>query len=70
MFFVKKNFFLNQFIGHHVRGMLFKYKNGENIEEVKLNAVSSPEEEKKHSLAWIAAMQRVRNMHKLVVSDF
>ena len=39
---------------------MFKYKEGENVEEVKLYAVTSPEEDKKHSLAWIAAMQRVR----------
>lgn len=48
--------------GQHVRGMMFKYKEGENIEEVKLYAITSPEEDKKHSLAWIAAMQRAVKM--------
>ncbi|XP_031568064.1 zinc finger FYVE domain-containing protein 21-like [Actinia tenebrosa] len=48
--------------GEHINGIVLKYKEQGNVLEVHLHAVLSPEAERRHSLAWIAAMQRAIKM--------
>ena len=43
-------------------GLLLKYKERDEMLEIKLRVVQSPEADKKHSLAWLASMQRVRKL--------
>ena len=42
-----------------VSGLILKYKEQEEMLEVKLTVVPSPEEHRKQSLTWLAAMQKV-----------
>ena len=42
-----------------VSGLILKYKEDDEMQEVKLTVVPSPEEHRKQSLIWLAAMQKV-----------
>lgn len=42
-----------------VSGLILKYKEDDEMQEVKLTVVPSPEEHRKQSLTWLAAMQKV-----------
>ena len=46
-----------------VSGLILKYKEQDEMLEVKLTVVPSPEEHRKQSLAWLAAMQKVSGQH-------
>lgn len=42
-----------------VRGLILKYKRQDEMQEVRLTVVQSPEEHRKQSLTWLVAMQKV-----------
>ena len=42
-----------------VSGLILKYKEDDEMQEVKLTVVPSPDEHRKQSLTWLAAMQKV-----------
>lgn len=45
--------------GSSVSGLILKYKEQEEMLEVKLTVVSSPDTERKQALTWLVAMQKV-----------
>ena len=47
--------------GSSVCGLVLKYKEQEEMLEVKLTVVESADTERKQALAWLAAMQKVSN---------
>jgi len=48
--------------GSSVNGLILKYKEQEEMLEVKLTVVPSPDAERKQALAWLAAMQKAIKM--------
>jgi len=46
-----------------VSGLILKYKELDEMLELKLTVVPSPEEHRKQSLAWLAAMQKVNDQY-------
>lgn len=42
-----------------VSGLILKYKRQDEMQEVRLTVVQSPEEHRKQSLTWLVAMQKV-----------
>ena len=56
--------------GSSVSGLVLKYKEQEDMLEVKLTVVESPDTEKKQALAWLAAMQKVSCQYSVCLSPF
>lgn len=48
--------------GSSVNGLILKYKEQDEMLEVKLTVVTSPDSDRKQALAWLAAMQKAIKM--------
>ena len=48
--------------GSSVNGLILKYKEQEEMLEVKLTVMPSPDAERKQALTWLAAMQKVATL--------
>lgn len=50
--------------GSAVSGLILKYKQQDEMLEVKLTVVTSPDVERKQALSWLVAMQKVSTCNK------